>query len=150
MRPDEAELKLLFDDGLLGKFTIRQGETIAFGRQAMPDSAELSELARKGAFAKVGRVHAHLQILGRRLAVRPAETRYRVWVRPWDSHRRRFERKRQLPHTDFTAIGLRDVLLIDDRLTLVRSGRSVAEAEELTPGDQSAEWRVRRTDDPRT
>ena len=85
MRPNEAELKLLFDDDLLGRFTIRQGETIAFGRQAMPDSAELSELARKGAFAKVGRVHAHLQMLGKRLAVRPTEARHRVWVRTWDS-----------------------------------------------------------------
>lgn len=149
MRPDEAELKLIVDDATLTRFTLRQGERISFGRLTMPDTAALAELALKGVFAGVGRVHADLRLLGKRVAIRPVDDRHRVAVRRWDSQRRRFQREHELRHADgFTAIGLRDTLLIGDRLELVRSGRSIAEAEELSDTDDGAAWRLRSTAGP--
>lgn len=149
LRPNEAELKLLVDDVSLARFTVRQGRTIAFGRMVLPDTADLAELAQRNVFANVGRVHASLRIVGKRVAVHPVDDRHRVWVRPWSGERRRFEREREVRHADgFTPIGLRDSLLIGDRLELVRSGRSIAEAEELPDGnDDSAAWRLRSTTD---
>jgi hypothetical protein len=149
MRPNEAELKLVVDDTSLARFTLRQGERVSFGRLTMPDTAALAELAREGVFAGLGRVHADLRLAGRRVAVRPVDDRHRVEVRRWDSRRRRFQRGRELHHAEgFTAIGLRDTLLLGDRLELVRSGRSIAEAEELPDGNDGAAWRLRSTGGP--
>ena len=57
MRPSEAELKVIVDDRPLARFTVRQGEMVAFGRLILPNTAELAELAREGVFAGVGRVY---------------------------------------------------------------------------------------------
>jgi hypothetical protein len=150
VRPSEAELKVIVDDRTLARFTVRQGERIAFGRLLLPNTVELAALAREGAFAGVGRVHADLRISGKRLAVRPVDDRHAVSVLPWDSTKRRFGRERKLRHADgFTAIGLRDSLLIGDQLEIVRSGRSIAEAEELSrTSDDASPWRFRSTAGP--
>ena len=150
MRPSEAELKVIVDDRDLARFTVRQGERVAFGRLLLPNTAELAELAREGAFAGVGRVHADLRISGKRLAVRPVDDRHVVSVLPWDAAKRRFGRERRLRHAEgFTAIGLRDSLLIGDQLEIVRSGRSIAEAEELSrASDDTAAWRSQSTTSP--
>jgi hypothetical protein len=142
VRPSEAELKLVVDDDTLARFTIRQGEMVAFGRLVLPNTAKLAELAQKGVFAGLGRVHADLRIAGKQLAVRPVDDRHRVKVRHWDSKKRRFEREREIRHAEgFTAIGTRDALVVGDQLELVRSGRSIAEAEELTDPSDGAAWR---------
>ena len=148
-RPGEAELKLVVDDNTLARFTIRQGPKVAFGRLFLPDTAKLAELAQKGVFAGLGRVHADLRMADSRLAVRPVDDRHRVKIRRWDAKRRRFEREHEIRHADgFTAVGLRDILLIGDRLELVRSGRSIAEAEELTDRHDIAPWRMGGTVQP--
>jgi hypothetical protein len=141
-RPSEAELKLVVDDDTLARFTIRQGEKIAFGRLVLPGTAKLAELAQKGVFAGLGRVHADLRMSGKRVAIRPVDDNHRVKLRRWNSRKRRFEREREIRHADgFVAIGIRDTLLIGNRLELVRSGRSIAEAEELTYPEDGAVWR---------
>jgi hypothetical protein len=146
IRPSEAEMKLMVEDATLARFTIRQGDRVGFGRLMLPNTAALAELAQKGAYSGVGRVHADLRLIGKRLAVRPVDDRHRVHVCRWDSRKRRFQRKREVRHADgFTAIGLRDTLLIGDRLELVRSGRSIADAEELTQIDDGSAWRLRGT-----
>ncbi len=142
-RPSEAELKLVVGDETLARFTIRQGQQVAFGRLNLPDTAVLAARAQKGVFRGLGRVHAHLRMAGRQLAVRPVDDRHRVEVSRWDRKRRRYERKRKLRHTDgFTPVDLRDILLIGNRLELVRSGRSIAEARELHSGIDLAPWRL--------
>lgn len=149
VRPSEAELKLVVDDDTLARFTIRQGERIAFGRLILPNTAKLAELAQKGVFAGLGRVHADLRIAGKQLAVQPVDDRHRVKVLRWNSKKRRFEREREIRHDDgFTAIGTRDTLVVGDRIELVRSGRSIAEAEELTDPNDGASWRSRGTTKP--
>lgn len=148
-RPNEAELKLVVDDEVLARFTIRQGQQIAFGRLTLPDTAKLARLAEKGVFAGLGRVHAHLRMADSRLAVRPVDDRHRVKLSRWSAKRRRFTRGREIRHADgFTAIAPRDVLLIGNRLELVRSGRSIAEAEELAAVNDLAPWRVNGTAPP--
>lgn len=145
-RPGEAELKLVVDDDTLARFTIRQGQRIAFGRLVLPDTAELADLAEKGVFAGLGRVHADLRMADSRLAVRPVDDGHRVKIRRWDPKRRRFARQHEVRHADgFTPVGLRDILLIGNRLELVRSGRSIAEAEELTDRHDVAPWRLGNT-----
>jgi len=142
-RPSEAELKLVVDDETLARFTIRQGQQVAFGRLSLPDTAELARLAQKGVFTRLGRVHAHLRMADRQLAVRPIDDRHRVEISRWDQKRRRHKRGREIRHADgFTPVELRDVLLIGDRLELMRSGRSIAEARELHGGIGLAPWRV--------
>jgi hypothetical protein len=149
MRPSEAELKVVVDDQTLARFTVRQGQAVAFGRLTLPDTADLAELARKGVFAGVGRVHADLRLSGKRVAVRPVDNRHRVEMRCWDSKKRRFRREQELRHADgFTAIGLRDIILIGERFELVRSGRSIAEAEELTGSHEASPWRFQSTAGP--
>lgn len=145
-RPAEAELKLVVDDKELARFTIRQGQRVAFGRLILPDTAKLAELAQKGVFGGLGRVHADLRMADSRLAVRPVDDRHRVKIRPWNAKRRRFEREREVRHASgFTPVELRDILLIGDRLELVRSGRSIAEAEELGGRQDAAPWRLSGT-----
>jgi hypothetical protein len=142
-RPGEAELKLVVDDDTLARFTIRQGQQVAFGRLILPDTAKLAELAQRGVFAGVGRVHADLRMADSRLAVRPVDDRHRVKIRPWNQKRRRYEREREVRHgSGFTPVGLRDILRIGDQLELVRSGRSIAEAEELTDHHGIEPWRM--------
>lgn len=149
MRPSEAEMKVVVEERALARFTVRQGEKVAFGRLILPDTAELAELARKGVFAGVGRVHADLRLSGKRVAIRPVDDRHSVALRRWNSQKRRFEREQELRHADgFTAIGLRDSLLIGNRLELVRSGRSIAEAEELSQNGDSSAWRFLNTAGP--
>jgi hypothetical protein len=146
VRPSEAELKLVVDDDTLARFTIRQGERIAFGRLILPNTAKLAELAQKGVFAGLGRVHADLRIAGKQLAVQPVDDGHRVKVRCWDSKKRCFEREREIRHDEgFTAIGTRDTLVVGERLELVRSGRSIAEAEELADPNDDAAWRSHGT-----
>jgi hypothetical protein len=142
-RPKEAEMKLVVDQDTLARFTIRQGEQVAFGRLILPDTAKLAELAQKGVFAGLGRIHAHLRMADSQLAIRPVDDRHRVKVSRWDAKRRRFKRPREIRHAGgFTAIAPRDVLLIGDRLELVRSGRSIAAEEELTGVHDPAPWRL--------
>lgn len=146
MRPTEAELKVVVDEKTVARFTVRQGEKVSFGRLILPDTAELSELARKGTFAGVGRAHADLRLSGKRVAIRPVDDRHSVTLHRWDSQKRRFGRGQELQHADgFTAIGLRDTLLIGNRLELVRSGRSIGEAEELSQNSDSSPWRFLNT-----
>lgn len=128
-RQGEAELKLRVDEKTVIRFSLRQGETIAFGRLTLPESAALSELGRGGALAELGRIHVELRVAGKRVAVRPLGEGRRVWVREWDAGRRRYRRERELsPEKGFVAIGIRDTLSLGRRLELVRSGRSLAEA----------------------
>jgi hypothetical protein len=150
MRPSEAELKVVADERTLARFTVRQGERVAFGRLILPNTTELAELAQQGAFAGVGRVHADLRLSGKRVAVRPVDDRHPVALCRWDSRRRRLGREQELRHADgFTAIGLRDTLLIGNRLELVRSGRSIAEAEELSENSDASPWRFHSTAGPK-
>lgn len=148
-RPSEAELKLMVDGELLASFTIRQGQRVAFGRLVLPDTADLAERARAGVFAGLGRVHADLQMEGAQLSLRPVDDRHRVEIRRWIGKRRKFARSQDLRHSDgFTAVGVRDIVLLADRLELVRSGRSIAEAEELTSNHDITAWRLDGTADP--
>lgn len=145
-RPAQAELKLVVNSVVISRFMVEQGETIPFGRMAMPDSLAVAELAWKGAFNDVGRVHADLRLSGGRLAVRPVDEDHPVRVRQWESKTRLFSRERRLRYTDgFTAINLRDTLLFGTGLELHRSGRSIAEAEALDKAESSAAWRRRKT-----
>jgi len=130
IRPSQAELKLVVDEVEVARFTLTQGETISFGRTLMPHTPKLVLAGRRGKLADVGREHLDLRLVGKRVAVRPVDDGHRVWVRRWDSGRRRFAKRAELRHGDgFTRIGLRDVLMIGKRLELQRSGRSIAEAE---------------------
>jgi hypothetical protein len=145
-RPNEAEMKLVVEEDTLARFTIRQGQQVAFGRLILPDTAKLAELAQRGIFAGLGRIHAHLRMADSQLAIRPVDDRHRVKVRRWNAKRRRFKRAGELRHASgFTAIAPRDVLLLGDRLELVRSGRSIAEAEELSDHPGKEPWRLRGT-----
>lgn len=147
-RPAEAEIKVQVDGEDVARFTLKQGAATAFGRLTLPDTSALAGMAAAGAFDDVGRTHAQLRMIGRRLAVRPIDGRHHVWVRPWDSKRRRFQRERKLPDADdFTGVGLRDVLQIGEHVDLVRSGRSIAEAAELGEPVEAPSWRVRKTAD---
>ncbi len=144
-RPFAVELKVMYDEIPVTRFSLEQGEEVAFGRLRMPDTAKLAELAGRGAFAGIGRAHADLRIVDRRLEVRPVDERHRVDVIAWDARRRRFLKPRALHHGDFSSIAPRDVLLLGGRLELVRSGRSIAEAEGLSTGADVATWRRRST-----
>jgi len=145
-RPCEAELKLVVDEETLARFTIRQGQQVAFGRLNLPDTAALAARAQKGVFRGLGRIHAHLRMADQHLAVRPVDDRHRVEISRWDRKRRRYMRGHQLHHADgFTPVVLRDVLLIGERLELVRSGRSIAEARELQGAVDLAPWRLGAT-----
>ncbi len=145
-RPAEAEMKLVVDDAVLARFTIHQGETIRFGRLSMPDALPISELAWEGAFDDVGREHAAMRLLGRRLAIRPVDEEHPVWVRSWRSQARLFTRERRLRHSaGFTPVDIRDILLLGERLELHRSGRSIAEAETLGENEPDSGWRSRGT-----
>lgn len=147
-RPAEAELKLVFEGTTLAWFTLKAGEEVTFGRSTMPDTAALAELARKGAFDGVGRAHADLRMEGKLVAIRPVDDKHQVEVATWDTQERDFDKPREIPHGDgFTTIGTRDVILIGNRLELVRSGRSITEAEQLTEGGD-ADWRRRTTAEP--
>lgn len=144
-RPNEAELRVLIDDDTVARFTVGPADEVTFGKLALPDTAELAELDRKGAFSGVGRVHAQLRMDGDRVAVRPVDDDHPVAVRRWNPRRRRLGRERELRHGDgFTPLELRDALVIGKRLELVRSHRSITEAEELRRGDD-AYWRLHTT-----
>jgi hypothetical protein len=145
-RPSEAELKLVVDDSTLARFTIRQGQRLAFGRLVLPDTADLADWARAGAFAGLGRIHVNLQMEDAQLSLRPVDDRHRVEIRRWNGKRRRFGRGQEIRCADgFTPVGVRDIVLLADRLELVRSGRSIAEAEELGRADDVAAWRLAGT-----
>ncbi|HEX7245774.1 MAG TPA: hypothetical protein VF245_09435 [Solirubrobacterales bacterium] len=147
-RRSEAELKLLVDGKPVARFTLRQGETVIFGRLRLPNTARMAELARGGAFADLGREHACLRMSGRRIAVRPLDNRHCVRIYPWNSQRRRFDRSYEVPCEEgFTPVGIRDVMQVGKRLELVRSGRSIAEAEALPRTDAVASWQGRVTTD---
>ena len=147
-RPNEAELKLVVEDDTLARFTIREGRPIAFGRLVLPDTADLADRAREGAFSGLGRVHADLQMEDAQLLLRPVDDRHHVEIRRWNAERRTYGRPRLIRHADgFTPVGVRDTVLLADRLELVRSGRSIAEAEELTSGGDGT-WRLDGTSPP--
>jgi hypothetical protein len=140
-RQTEAEMKIVVDELVAGRFAIKQGETIAFGRLAMPDTRALAELAWTGAFADLGRVHAELRLNGKRLAVRPVDEDHPVWVRGWISKNRRFGREQKLRQRDgFTSVDLRDALVIGERVELQRSGRCIAEAEAARASAEPQPW----------
>lgn len=145
-RQAEAEMKIVVDEIVVARFTVRQGETISFGRLAMPDTRALAELAWAGAFADIGRVHLEMLLQGRHLAVRPVSDDHPVWVRSWSSNSRRYGRERRLRHRDgLTSVGLRDTLRLGTKLELQRSGRSIAEAEAVKEPTERAPWRRWRT-----
>lgn len=144
-----AELKVMYEDVPITRFSLEQGEELAFGRLTMPDTAKLAELAEKGVFAGIGRAHADLRMVDKRLEVQPVDHRHRIDVVVWDARKRQFLRPRAIHHGDgFTAIAPRDVLLLGGKLELMRSGRSIAEAEGLSAGDDVATWRRRSTAGP--
>ncbi len=145
-RPAEAEIKLVVDGVAISRFSIEQGETIRFGRLAMPDSPTLAELAWEGAFDDIGRTHVDLRLLGKHLAVQAVDEAHPIWVRHWKQKGRLFARERRLRHADgITAIGLRDTLLLGERLEMQRSGRSISEAEAIDATGSDAAWRHRVT-----
>jgi hypothetical protein len=147
-RHSEAELKLLVDGKPVVRFTLRQGETVTFGRLRLPDTVRLAELARDGAFSDLGREHVHLQMSGKRVAARPVDERHEVRAYAWNSRRRQFGRGKVIRHEDgFTPTGIRDILGIGKRLELVRSGRSIAQAEALPAAEGKTGWHGVRTVD---
>lgn len=145
-RPNRAELKLVFDEVELARFSLTQGETIPFGRTMMPQSGKVVALGRKGKLSDIGREHVHVRLVGKRVAARPADDGHPVWVHRWDSDRRRFDRRVQLHPGRFTAVGLRDILLVGERLELHRSGRSIVEAQSLGDPEADESWQAWRTD----
>lgn len=146
-RRAEAELKVVVEETVVGRFTVKQGKEVSFGRLSMPDTRTLEDIARTGTFADVGRVHAELRLQGRDVAVRPVDDDHQVWIREWDSKKRRFGTERRIRHRDgFTVIAARDALRLGARLELQRSGRSIAEAEATREAAEPAPWRQRTTE----
>jgi len=145
MRPSEVELKVVVGDVTVARFTLRQGETVAFGRLTMPASTALAGLAARNVLGDIGRAHAELRIVGKNLAVRPIDEKHPVWVRRWRKMQL-LGSERRLRHGDgFSSVGLRDTLVFGRHLELRRSGRSIAEAETLAAIDTSAGWRREAT-----
>jgi hypothetical protein len=144
-RVPEAEFKVAVDGETQVRFTLRHGRPLVFGRLTLPDTPALAALADEGAFDGVGRRHVELRREADDVHVRPVDDRHTVRVRPWDKHGKRFGRERQLPATGFTAIGLRDHVLLGEHVALLRSGRSIAEADELHR--LAGEWRISPTGD---
>jgi hypothetical protein len=141
-----VELKLVIDDAVRLRFTITEGEPLAFGRFVLPDTAELAALAREGALDGLGRRHVELRRDTRGLAARPVDDRHMVRYERWAKRRRRFEPAVPLSPGDFTVIPRRDRLLLTDRVVLMRSGRSIAEAEELDRLASAGAWQRMQTE----
>lgn len=139
-RLPEAELKVAVDGETRARFTLRQGRSLVFGRLTLPDTAAFAALAGEGAFDGVGRRHVELRREVDDVYARPVDADHAVRVRPWDKQAKRFRRERALPATSFTAIGLHDHLLLGRHVALQRSGRSIAEAEELAEGAAVPPW----------
>lgn len=142
----DAELKLVIDDTVRLRFTLGEGEPLVFGRLVLPDTVELAALAREGALDGLGRCHVELRRDERGLAARPVDDRHAVQHERWTKERRRFESAVPLSPGRFTVIPRRDRLLLTDRVALMRSGRSVAEAEELDRFASPGAWQRMQTE----
>jgi len=145
-RVPEAEFKVAVDGQTQARFVLRQGRPLIFGRLTLPDTPALAALAGEGAFDGVGRRHVELRREVDDVHARPVDDRHAVRLRPWDRQDKRFGRERALSATGFTALGLRDELLLGAHVTLRRSGRSIADADELRR--LGGLWRIKATHDP--
>lgn len=142
-RPPEAALKLLIDDRVLLHFTLQAGAPVSFGRLVLPDGERFAALARRGGFDGLGREHAELVVDDDGMAIRPLGASYRLRICRWDARRRRYLRPRTVRDTtSFTRVAPRDALWLAKHVVLIRSGRSIAWAEQLSRAAEPGAWQL--------
>lgn len=145
-RAQDAELKLVVDDVVRLRLTLEEGRLVTFGRLILPDTADLAALAHAGGFAGLGRRHVELRLDPGGMRARPVDARHEVRMQRWEGGQGRLGRKHRLPVLERTRVGLRDHLLLTERVVLRRSGRSIAEAEERARLDMDVPWQLAKTD----
>ncbi|MGI8623606.1 MAG: FHA domain-containing protein [Solirubrobacteraceae bacterium] len=137
-RPLAIELKILVDGEMIDRFLLADGDAVTVGRASLDPASPLGQLVATGRLTGLSREHAVLQVRGTNLYVRDVGSSGGITRQRWNHVQRWHEAPERLSQGLERKVGVRDRLILAGALTIERSGKPLAEADNLRVGVPSS------------
>lgn len=137
-RPRAIELKILVDGEMIDRFLLADGDAVTIGRASLDAASPLGQLVATGRLTGLSREHAVLQVRGTNLYVRDVGSSGGTTKQRWNHVQKWHEAPERLSEGLERKVGVRDRLILAGALTIERSGKPIAEADNFRVGVPSS------------